>query len=131
GERGDDVLGDAQRGQRPDQLEGAGHALVGDAGGLEAADLLAVEGDGPGIGPQEARDHVERGGLARAVGPEQADDLALGELEAQIVDGNKAAEAPAQAGDGEQRAHGAASLRPSRPSLSTKASTPCGKTKTM
>src|SRR4029077_17969480 len=41
---------------------------------------------------EEAGYDVERRGLARAVRPDQADDLALAHLEIEIGDGNKAAE---------------------------------------
>ena len=39
-------------------------------------DALAVNGDLAGTGAQQPHDHVKRRGLARAVGPEQADHLA-------------------------------------------------------
>ena len=39
-------------------------------------DALAVNGDLAGAGAQQPHDHVKRRGLARAIGPEQADHLA-------------------------------------------------------
>jgi hypothetical protein len=48
-------------------------------------DVGPVEPDRAGRGRDEARDHVERGRLAGAVGAEQADDLALAQLERDVV----------------------------------------------
>src|SRR5439155_1534464 len=48
-------------------------------------DVPSVERDVPAVGPYQAGDHVERRGLPRPVGAEQADDLALIELHAHIV----------------------------------------------
>jgi len=61
---------------------------VGDAGledprGRGPLDLVAVEDDAPARRRQEPRDRAQRGGLARAVGADQADQLARrdGEVE--------------------------------------------------
>src|SRR5260370_7073422 len=48
---------------------------------------------------QLARDHVEDRALARAVRPDQAEDLAFFDLERDVVDGGEAAEALDQPGD--------------------------------
>ena len=53
------------------------HRLVGG--------VVAVEEDLAAVRPHEADDHVERGGLARAVGAEQPDDLALADLDVDAV----------------------------------------------
>ncbi len=42
---------------------------------------LAAEGDAPGAGAEIAHDRAQRGGLARAIAADQADDLALADLE--------------------------------------------------
>ena len=62
----------------------------------EKADLALVQ-------RQRAGDQVEHRGLAGAVGPDQAQNLAGLDLEAHIVDGDKAAEAACRAGDGQDR----------------------------
>ena len=49
-------------------------------------DVAAIELDAAGIGRHQADDHVETGGLAGAVGAEQADDLAGVEGQREIVD---------------------------------------------
>src|SRR5207253_4485944 len=48
-------------------------------------EVPSVERDVAAVGPYQAGDHVERRGLPRPVGAEQADDLALIELDAYIV----------------------------------------------
>ncbi|OIQ68320.1 hypothetical protein GALL_500920 [mine drainage metagenome] len=47
--------------------------------------VLPVDVDAPRIRPHQADDHVERRGLARAVGPEQADDFAAAHAETDIA----------------------------------------------
>ena len=54
------------------------HGQVGDVGG--------VEGDRPAVGGDHAQDHAEGGGFARPVAAEQADDLFLGQDEADLID---------------------------------------------
>jgi len=44
--------------------------------------------DRPGLGPDKADHHVESGGLAGAVWPEQADDLSLLDLDRDFIDGD-------------------------------------------
>ena len=44
-----------------------------------------VELDAPGVARHEPDDHVERGGLAGAVGPEQPDHFAVGDLHGKIA----------------------------------------------
>ena len=73
----DDVLGHGEVGEGLELLEGAGHAAAGDAVGPHAGDLAAVEEDAAGVERLEAGDQVEQRGLAGAVGPDDADDLAL------------------------------------------------------
>ena len=58
-----------------------------------------------GIGPIDAGDQVEAGGLAGAVGADQRDDLALGHGEAHLLHGPQAAEALRHRADLEQRRH--------------------------
>ena len=50
-----------------------------------------------GVGASQSQDHVEGGGLARAVGTEEGDHLAGPDGEIEFIDGDEAAEALAQA----------------------------------
>ena len=51
----------------------------------ESRDVAALEMDGPGIRPHKPHDHVERGRLAGAVGPQQPHDLPLVDVDAHTV----------------------------------------------
>src|SRR6185369_2493253 len=53
---------------------------------ISVRDRLAVDGDFAGVGAYQANDHVERSRLARAIGPEQPDNLALGHFERNVLD---------------------------------------------
>src|ERR1041385_5684634 len=65
-------------GQVPDpQPRAAVHRLPGE--------VVPVEGDLAGVGPHEPGDQVERRGLSRPVGAEEADDLALLHLQRDVV----------------------------------------------
>ena len=68
-----------------------------------ARDVSAEEADLARARRQRSGDQVEHGALAGAVGTDQADDLAGLDLEADIVDGDQAAEALDGAVDSEQR----------------------------
>ena len=54
-------------------------------------------------GREQAAQHAERGRLAGAVGPEQAEDLAALDLEADVIDGGESAEPPDQIVDLDHR----------------------------
>jgi hypothetical protein len=58
-------------------------------------DVAAVHQDPAAVGLENPRDHAQRRGLAGAVGAEQAEDLAVPDLEGDVVDGNQVAEGPA------------------------------------
>src|SRR5690606_4838690 len=77
-------------------LEGSPDAEPPDASRRHADRLAAEDADGAGIGNELAHQHVEAGGLARAVRTDQRDDLAGRHLEIDIVDRNHAAEGLAQ-----------------------------------
>src|SRR5205807_760648 len=55
--------------------------------------------DGPGVRLLVPDDHLHQGGLAYAVGANHADDAALGEGEAQVLDQDPVTEALGQPGD--------------------------------
>ena len=103
-----DVLAHADLGERLGDLEGAHHAGGADPVRRQAGDVLAVEGDAAGIGRLEAGDGGEQRRLAGAVGPDQADDLALPHVERGLVDGLQAAE---RLGELAHLKHGAAFVR--------------------
>ena len=62
-----------------------GHAELGAAVHRVAGDIGAFEENLAGVGPEQADDHAEGGGLAGAVGAEQADDFAAVEFEADLA----------------------------------------------
>src|SRR5207302_2582015 len=76
----------------PDDLERAADAEPGDAMGRHARDRGSIPADVAAVQPVQAADAVEQGGLARAIGADDADDVALGDLECDAVDGSDATE---------------------------------------
>jgi hypothetical protein len=86
-----DVLEHRKRTKRARNLEGAGNTGPVDLVRRLALNGLPFEMDGPGGWRIRAGDGVEQGGLARAIGPDQAGDGAAGQAEADIVDGAQAA----------------------------------------
>ncbi len=84
-------------------LEGSHQSHPADRrGGLPRA-LLAEYLQRAGRGLVEAADHVERGALARAVGTDQAEDLAGTYFEVELVDGHQPTESAGQVGRLQQR----------------------------
>src|SRR6266581_985889 len=67
-------------------LERPRDALAEDLVGLEAGEVLSVVDHLAAVGLEEARQEVERRRLARAVGADEAGDLAAGDGEAAAVD---------------------------------------------
>jgi hypothetical protein len=64
-------------------------ALLGQvrhARAVRPGDRLAAEGDRAAIGADDVGDHADERGLAGAVGPEQGEDLAGADVEADVVD---------------------------------------------
>src|SRR5690625_1782067 len=59
--------------------------------------VMAADFDAPGRRCQRAGEHAQRGRLAGAVGPEQAEDFALVQRQADVVDGARRAVVAAQA----------------------------------
>ena len=70
-----------------------------------ADEVLAVEHDAAGVGQVEARDHPQERRLAAAGGPQQREELARLDGEADVVDGGEVAEPARDPLDFEQR-HG-------------------------
>ena len=99
------VFDHAHAGERAVVLERAHHAARGDAVRRQAEDRLAREAHAAAGRGEGARDQVEGGGLARAVGADHAEDLAFADLEVERLHGRQAAEALAQLLDLENRSH--------------------------
>src|SRR5690606_22516360 len=101
------VLLDRQRGKDAHELEGAGDAAPCDAVSGFARDGLTRKRDLPRARPQSAGDQIEHRGLARPVGPDETDELAVLDVERNIVDRDETAECLASVVHVEQRrAHG-------------------------
>ncbi len=66
--------------------------------------VLAVDLDRAAVRPLEPREHPQEGGLARAGAAEEAEDLPLPHVEAQVVDGPVAVEALGQVRDADEGA---------------------------
>src|SRR5438445_4829413 len=81
------VLEDSHLLEEPDALEGSGHAPPHHRVRRLPAQHLAVELDGPAAAPLHPGDAVEDCRLARAVGADDAEDLAAADLEADVVHG--------------------------------------------
>ena len=76
----------------------------------------AVDGGRPGGGGDEADKRAQGGRLAGSVGSEEADDLALVDVEAQVVDGPYRAEVLGEVLDRDD-GHGPAMMRGAGPAL--------------
>ena len=88
-------------------MKGAPHALAPNVARLAPHQLLALQHDGALIRTQLAIDHVEGGGLARAIGANQGQQLARGHVKADAVHRFDAPKGLAQVAHLQQRAHGA------------------------
>src|SRR5262249_59739009 len=84
--------------KRPDETAG------GDLVRPKPGDVLAVEDDRAGGGPQEAAQEIEAGRLAGAVGSDEADDLAFLDGEVDVVARGQAAEVAGGGGGRARRA---------------------------
>jgi hypothetical protein len=87
------VLERRHLGEQPDVLEGARDAGLGHLVHRGRGVGLAAELEAAAVGRVQAGDHVEEGGLAGAVGADQAVDLALVDGDADVRQGLQAAEA--------------------------------------
>ena len=93
---GKQVVEHGGRLHQADLLEGTTHAKRRTLVGTEVRHVVALEHDATRLRPVEAGDAVEAGGLARAVWPDEADDLELLNLEADVEQGLQAAETDRQ-----------------------------------
>ena len=99
----EDVVHDGHVGEDAQVLEGARHADAGGRGRRESRDLLAGELHAAGRERLQAADDVEQRGLAGAVGTDQGGDLALADLERDLVDRLEAAEVDRYGVDPQER----------------------------
>src|SRR5438552_26108 len=97
GER--DVLEDGETAERARDLKGAADAAIDDAVRGRACDLVTIELDRARGGHQRAGEHVEDRALARTVRADQAENLALIDLERHAVDRGEATKTLHQAID--------------------------------
>ena len=127
-----DVLARGHAGEDAHELEGPGHPRATHPERWRMEELAAVEPDGPGLGGDLAGDEIEHRGLARAIGPDEADDGAGRHVERQVTNGDQAAERLAQTADPQQDAGAVdrhAAVRPARPAptRSSQRATPPGR----
>ena len=87
-----DVLDGRHIAEEADILEGARDAALGNLEGLQSVEGLAVEVDFPFVDLVETGDAVEKGGLARAVGADNAHDAVARDHEVDRVDGDETTE---------------------------------------
>ena len=94
-----DVVDDRQLFEQADVLERAGHAHPVDLIGLFAGRGHSIDQDGAAGGLVNVGEQVENGGLARAVGADQASDLVAADHQVEAVHGGQAAKIDAQLTD--------------------------------
>src|SRR6202043_4264917 len=92
-------------------LEGAADADGGKARRRHPAEIDAAEQNAAAPWPQHTADHVEERGLAGAVGPDDAADLARRDLQADLGNGFEAAEILAEVFNRKQGGHDSHLLR--------------------
>ena len=116
GERGDDeVLAHGQAAEQLVDLVALGQAELADVGDVHAGDVAALEDDLAGGRRDLAGQHLEEGGLAGAVGADDAAQLAVVDGEVDVAVGDQAAIALGQAGRLQDRAGIVVALRDAAP----------------
>ena len=101
-----DVVAHAHAAEQRDVLEGAADAQAGHAVARQVLQRAALEQDVAVGEAIEAADAVEQRGLAGAVRPDQAADLAVADIERHAAECDDAAEAHRHVGNPEQRSVG-------------------------
>ncbi|VTQ59446.1 Uncharacterised protein [Stenotrophomonas maltophilia] len=81
-----DVVGHGQLAEHRGFLRQIAHALLGAGIHRIAGDVFAIEHDAASVSRNQADDHVEAGGLAGAVGAEQADHFTGVEGQPEVLD---------------------------------------------
>jgi len=114
----DDVFQAGGRRQHAHKLEGARNAGLRDAVRRQHRDGPAFERDAAAVGRGSAGDKIERRRLAGTVGSDQPENFAAREREAQVIDGDEAAEGLAHVVEAQDRCVGclvpAGATRPDR-----------------
>src|SRR5438477_2488621 len=80
-----EVLPHGQRGEDGPLLRDVRDPTAGDLVAVEAGDVLAAKLDAPRLLPHHAHDRAQRGGLSRAVAPDERDALAFADGERDAV----------------------------------------------
>ena len=86
------VVQHGELGEEPDVLEGARDAALGDLVRLQPDEAVSLEGDMAAGRLVDAREQVERGSLACAVGTDEADQFACVDIHIEVGNGLQAAE---------------------------------------
>ena len=81
-----DILFHRQAARHEGRLRQIGDAEAGAVIERHGGDVVAVQGDCAGIGHDHAGQHLEGGGLARAIGAQQPHDLAALKLQRDVFD---------------------------------------------
>jgi len=108
------IVQHAEIGEDAAVLEGARQAERGQPFGGQAGDVAATQPRRAGVGLVEPGHEVEQRRLAGTVGADDADELALRDVEIDIVDGRQTAEPAREAANLEQW-HGCRHIVPIRP----------------
>src|ERR1700722_722778 len=102
-QRNPDVLKHGDANERSRNLETTRHAKPGAPIGRPARDILAVEDHRTTIRTQNARYAIDQRGLARSIRTDNAELLAAGDLESDVVDRKKRAKPFGEIANGENR----------------------------
>src|SRR5260221_14174007 len=97
------ILADRHVAEQREVLEGAANAEPGHGAPRQRQQRASVEPDVAPAAVIDPADAIEQAGLARAVGPDQAADLALSDRERYAVERHHAAEMQGDVLDGQQR----------------------------
>src|SRR6185436_8459567 len=108
GNRHSEIFGGGELDKQLWNLEGTGDAQPRCASWRAFADVNSVEPDRAAVGFEIAGDHVDKGGLAGAVGADQADFLTGWNIERERIGRNHRAKALVELAHRKNRVHGAA-----------------------
>lgn len=100
------IVKDAQMREQGNGLEGASDPKPDDLMGLGAGDLVSFESEASCGGWKDTGEDIEQGGFARAVGPDQGEDLARLDLQVDTLQRFDTAEMPRQLLDGQHETLG-------------------------
>lgn len=111
----EDVVHDAEIAEDAPELERARDASGREPFRRQTRDVTAFEANLASVGPVQPGDEIEQRRLAGAIGADDADELALGEIEVDRVDRGEAAEAPRQPAQGQHGIELRHHMVPNRP----------------